>query len=250
MLAAPLLMQHTFSVHFARLASMRRMVNVLEDALAEGCPGGYASPQTIPIPDEMGPDVPRVIFNSLNGFSTIAISQTAMALSINYSDDWQVGRLRCVDYLKHRAHVLFDMVGKLGVSPSFVGIGTRLRVMSDSNDADEVMAAMRTLVSPDIDLAHANEILLRFSNDVNGEFFSNLTIANASVWPDMESMLGRFPKASRQAIGIEITGDFNNRLAYNEVESHKATLEGSLAMIDEAAYSAYGMAGRFRGDHA
>ncbi|TCV97730.1 hypothetical protein EC912_101747 [Luteibacter rhizovicinus] len=250
MLAAPLLIQHSFSIHFPRVSTMRRNANMLEDALAQGCPNGYAAPQVLPIPEELGPDVPRIIFNSINGFSNIAVTQTAMALTVSYSEDWQGDRAKCVSYLKRRAHVLFDMVGKLEVLPGFVGVGTRLRVMSDANDAVEVMAALRRLVAPDLNLANASEIMVRFSNNINNIYFDNATVSNAVVWPDGIFASGRFPISSRLAVGLEILGDFNNRLAYNEDVSHIATLDAGLAMIDAGAGTVYGLAGRFGGDHA
>ncbi|EIL90481.1 hypothetical protein UU9_06734 [Rhodanobacter fulvus Jip2] len=250
MLAAPLLHQHSFSVHFPRVQTIRRAANELEDALNAGCPGGYGAPQLFPIPDDLGPEVPRIVFNAVSGFSTIAVSQLSMALTVNYSDDWQRERGRCADYLKRRAHVLFEMLSRIKIDASFVGIGTQLQIMSDSNDNEEVMAALRNLLSSDLDLCNANEIMIRVSNNVDETYFNNTVVSNVAMWPDADALSGRFPKETRIATGISIAGDFNNRRSYNENVESKASLDESLTMIDMAIESAYSLAGRFRGDYA
>jgi hypothetical protein len=70
------------------------------------------------------------------------------------------------------------------------------------------------------------------------------------MWPPGDVIAGRFPKETRLATGVEISGDFNNRLAYNEREDSIATLEDSLSMIDLAADAVFGLARRFGGTYA
>lgn len=250
MLAAPMLFQHTFSLHFSRHLTIRRDANQLEDALNLGCPGGYGPPQSFAIPDEVAPDMPRLIFSAVSGFSAITVGQTSISLAVNYSEDWQRERDKCVDYLKRRTHVLFDMLDRIKVKASFVGIGTRLRLMSDNNNHQEVMTALRGLFTPELDLTGANEITARFSNSVDGKYFSNAVISSFAIWPDEILADGRFPEAARAATGIEIAGDYNNRLAFNEDGNGIGSLGGSLAMIESATDVVYGLAGRFGGNHA
>lgn len=245
MLAAPMLFQHTFTLHFPRVNSVRRASNDLEDCLNAGCPGGYNPPQLVPMPDEFSPDVPRIIFNSVNGYSTISVSQTSMALSVNYSEDWQADRVRCVQYLKRRVHVVFDMLSKIEVAAIFAGVGTGLRSLSDSNNDQETISAIRGLLSPEFETQDPNEILIRVSNSLSGRYFSNLTVTNTTQWHPEDFLSGRFSRDRRLAVGIEITGDFNNRLAYNENDGAAATLDESLVMIDQATDAVFGLARRF-----
>jgi hypothetical protein len=105
MFQPPSYIQNSFSIFFPRQEMIRRRVNEFEDTLT----GRYSQPQVLPIPDELDPEVPRILFDSKHGFSQIVISQINMSLNVSYSSDWQsdIGRGR--NYLTERVPTLFDL---------------------------------------------------------------------------------------------------------------------------------------------
>jgi len=57
-LGRPIFAASSFSVVFPRVPRIRRLTNELEDRLADP----YGEHQSIPVPDELDPQVPRIIF--------------------------------------------------------------------------------------------------------------------------------------------------------------------------------------------
>jgi hypothetical protein len=142
------------------------------------------------------------------------------------------------------------MLRVVDINASFVGIGTKLHLLSSSNDLEEVMDALRSLFAPDFDLLDTNEVALRISKNVDDKFFNNTNVSSFAVWQNESQSIGRLPRNSRVATGIEVAGDYNNRLAYNEDATACATLEDSLSMIDSATNFAYRLANSFGEGHA
>ena len=63
-------MQNSLAVAFTRQAAIRRAANGFEDALRDQ----YGQPNVLAIPDELDPEIPRIIFSSKHGSSQILIS--------------------------------------------------------------------------------------------------------------------------------------------------------------------------------
>lgn len=249
MLTAPLLVQHSLTVHYDRHLLIRRDANRLEDALNEACPGGYGPPQLVPVPDEFEPEFPRIMFNANSGYSSITVSQVAIAFTVNYSEDWQRDPNKCVEYLKQRTSTLFKLLEKIKINITFVGIGTKIRLGSRANDGAEVMKALRTLVAPDFEVADPIEMSVRVSNGVDNKYFNNIVISSYASWTTEVAATGRFSQGSRTETGVELTGDYNSRFAFNEGNAIAASLEESLSMVDNASQYILQAAARFSTDH-
>jgi hypothetical protein len=86
---------------------VRRLVNDFEDRLA----GRYGQPQTIPVPDELDPNLPRVMFQSLGGHSQVAISQVSVSLNVTYDQEWMTDELKRDSYLRERVPLTGGRVG-------------------------------------------------------------------------------------------------------------------------------------------
>lgn len=249
MLLAPILAEQSFTIHTSKNPLIRRDSNALEDALKEACPGGYSPPQLIPMPDELSPETPRIIFNSINGYSKISISQKSLTLSVKYSADWQSDRVKCSEYLNKRSALLFRLLEELKCDALFVGIGTKLIIMSDSNDNDDVVAPIKHMFSDKLDLAEANELNFRFSLSVEDKYYNNATIGTVSYWDNDAIAEEKISTKNRIATSIEINGDYNNRLAYNETRDAIVSTEESVKMINRAVESVYRLAEIIGGSH-
>ena len=91
--------QNSYSVTFPRQHDVRRKANKVEDFLQTHLAGHYKQPMVIAVPDEVDPEIPRLMFGSRHGFSQLILSQVGLTLHVTYSPDWQVdvskGRHSC-----------------------------------------------------------------------------------------------------------------------------------------------------------
>src|SRR4051794_20050190 len=97
--STPRYVQNSFSVIFPRQLDIRRRANDFENKLS----GNYGQPQIFPMPDELEPEAPRIIFNSSHSYSQIVISQISITMNVNYSPEWQVNADLRRNYLLERA---------------------------------------------------------------------------------------------------------------------------------------------------
>jgi len=134
--------QNSFAIAFPRQHDIRRKVNDFEDFLQTHLEGHYQQPMLIPVPDEMDPEIPRLIFGSRHGFSQIVFSQIGLSLNVDYSPDWQLDVSKGRQYLLERAPVLFDLLSILdNIKPFFSGLTTKIRL--PVKDARQMSQAMR-----------------------------------------------------------------------------------------------------------
>lgn len=123
--------QNGLAVAFTRQAAIRRDANDFEDALREQ----YGQPNVLAIPDELDPEIPRIIFSSKHGFSQILISQVNMTLNVRYSSDWQTDISKGRGYLMERVELLSQMLNLLqDPDPFFWGLTTVAHMPSSEED--------------------------------------------------------------------------------------------------------------------
>lgn len=210
----PRYIQNIFSLFFPRQPTIRRKANDFEDRLANL----YFQPQIIPVPDDLDPQVPRMIFGSEHGFSQIIISQVNIKLNVSYSPDWQVDIDKGRQYLLERVPKLFDLVAILEDSTvNFSGLSTKVRLATQQNDQSILShIAKKILVNQDVSSLH--DLQIKQTNVLSDRFFSNIVIGNYRVWtiPDSVTSVPHLHRNQVVERGIEINGDFNDRFAYNE----------------------------------
>jgi hypothetical protein len=236
MFEQPKYIQNSFAVSFERCADVRRRVNVMDDLLRSRYAGHFGQPQVIPVPDELDPEVPRVIFGSQHGFSQIIVSQLSLTLNVAYSPDWQVDISKGRQYLKDRVAILyglFDVMRGERLSAYFCGLTTRARLQSNADDAVTVGALIKRVVQNG-DGQTTHDISMRRTAVVADRFFSNTTIQNYRAWRAEQSAL-QIPRLRRQAAferGIEFVGDFNDRFAFNETDNYASSPDIANEVID------------------
>lgn len=237
MFGQPKYIQNSFSVSFDRCADVRRRVNAMEDLLERRFSGHFGQPQVIPVPDELDPEVPRVIFGSQHGFSQIIASQIALTLNVAYSPDWQVDISKGRQYLKERVAILYELLdairGQSG-STHFCGLITRVRLQSSADDAATIEGFMRRLLINNDDASAIYDFNLKRTTVVADRFFSNTTIQNYRAWraDKDQAQIPRLPRTAAIERGIELVGDFNDRFAFNENATYLSTFDAASEIID------------------
>lgn len=207
--------QNSFRIVFPRQSLIRRLANEFEDQLK----GKYFQPQIIPVPDELDPEVPRMIFGSEHGFSQIVVSQVSIALNVNYSPDWQTDISKGQEYLLERVSSLFELLNLLeNVKASYAGLTSKVRLQTNE-DTEFILHKITNYFSSDFDIEGVYELKIKSAKVIDRRYFSNLTLTNYRVWSVPRSMehIPQFASANVQQKGLEINGDFNDRYSYNEI---------------------------------
>ena len=238
MFESPRYIQNSFSVTMERQVDIRRRANDFEDLLKEKTGGHYGQPQVVPVPDELDPEVPRLIFGSRHGFSQILISQISMTLTVNYSPEWQLDISKGQAYLFERTKALFTLLDLLNKSPLFFsGLTTRVRIASTETDY-AIIARLRRLYGISSKNSNIHDLMFKVTNVHKDRFFSNMMVQNYRVWKifDQPQMLLRLPLNEARERGVEIINDFNDRYAFNENSDYYSSPE-TLKEIIESGYS-------------
>lgn len=207
------------------------MANEFEDVLGSN----YSQPQIIPIPDDMDPEIPRILFESAHGHSQIAVSQINMSLNVSYSANWQDDIREGEGYLNERVPILFALAEMLGNDQRihFCGIVTRARLISHESD-EEIISRMSRVFQLKQDDSDLHDLEIRRTTAYDQKYFSNMAVKNFRTWQFPEVSAIHPPRAHYNHVierGLEIVGDFNDRLGYNQVENYFSGREEARILI-------------------
>lgn len=251
LIVKPLLVQHSLSLSLKKNPAIRRKVNDIEDLVKARSEGRFAMPQVIPVPDDLDPSVPRLIFVSKAGFSQLLISQIGVVFNVRYSPDWGSTPKKCEDYLRSKVELLFK-IAEVGweefAKPLFSGVTTTFRIPT-KDQQDAVSRLAPSFSNAAMLAAQANELSYRWSLNVGELYYDNIAIssqvnlkAQASANADG---IPRFSAENIEAYGIEVAGDYNDRLAYNTNEHYRTSIEIMQHMIGEGCRKASDFAQKF-----
>ncbi len=227
--------QNSYSIAFPRYSQIRRRANEFEDLLKDQFEGHYSQPQVISIPDELDPEVPRMIFGSKHGFSQIVISQISVSLNVIYSPDWQLDISKGREYLKERISALYRLHDLLESVPVlFSGLITKVQLPSKVEETilfEHLYRNVSNLTSGD----DIYDINVKFTNVIKEKYFNNITVLNYRTWDSMNNRqtVPRLSRKSTCEYGIEIISDFNDRYAYNEKSNYFSSGSIAVNLIDE-----------------
>lgn len=239
-----MLVRHSVSLTIGRNPSIRRMVNEMEDLIKAQSIGGFAQPQLIPVPDELDPGIPRVVFTSQGGHTQVVVSQVSVTFNANYSPDWAQDPAKCRDYLLSKIDLLFKIVaaGWRGAQPHFAGVSTVFRIPAATREQSVAMLSHMFCDSQKF-AGKATELSCRWSLSERGQFFSNVSLQtfinlNEQYLAEVEGV----PRINDQTIescGVEIASDFNDRLAFNELAQYSTTTDTVKEMLVEGFKAAH-----------
>ena len=223
------LIQSSFSVAFPRQSKIRRLANDFEDFFKNH----YLQPQIIPVPDELDPEVPRLIFDSHHGFSQMIISQISITMTAVYSPDWQQDRARGRDYFLQRSSLVLDSLKLLENAPAhFCGINNRL-LITGYTDIQSSLDDLINIAKIERPGRNTADLEIKTTHIIDDRFFSNATLRNFLAWSLQHEIEGviRQPRAEAVDFGIEVISDFNDRYAFNEKSDYQVDQEGMLLVV-------------------
>lgn len=229
MFEKPKYIQNSFNILFSRQPDIRRSANDFEDKLK----GRYFQPHIVPVPDDLDPEVPRMIFGSEHGFSQIIVSQVTLVLNVTYSPDWQIDVSKGRQYLLERVPILFELLDILkGEKAYFCGLSTRVHLSTKAEDKEIIEHLGKLLLRNSMNSIY--DFQLKIANVLSQRFFSNITLQNYRSWKLEGARQGiiRLPQNEASDRGIEISGDFNDRYAFNEKKDYYTSRENSEGIIE------------------
>lgn len=235
---------NSLNVVFPRAEKIRRLANNFEDSLS----GRYAQPQTIPVPDELDPQVPRLIFQSLGGHSQIVVTQVSISINVNYEGKYASDANKRIAYLQERVPLVYRLCELASVTPVFTGLTGRVRFVSTADESATLERLVRVLGVSEVP-AGLSEVSLRLSSVIEGRFFDNITVQSYREWRvDSGIAVQRLPASTAESYGVELIHDFNDRYAYNEQPDYLTSQESGLEIVVRAYGSLNAWASRLRGE--
>lgn len=238
MFEQPRFIENSFSVSFNRQLDIRRKSNDIEDMLKSKLAGHYSQPQIFPIPDELDPQVPRLIFGSTHGYSQIVISQMSISLNVRYSPDYQLDIAMGQKYLTERIPVLFEIIKSFKeIRPFFCGLTTRVDLYAPTAEDDQIIKHLSNLFLKEAEFDKIHDVELKVTNIINDQYFNNMVIKNFREWRLMEppQEMPRLSQKKSSIKGIQIIGDFNDRYSFNEKQDYFSG-SGIIADIIDKAF--------------
>lgn len=231
MFEQPKCIKNSFNIILPRQLTIRRKANEFEDALE----GHYFQPQIFPVPDDLDPEVPRIIFGSKHGFSQIIISQISFALNVNYSPDWQTDSEKRKAYLIDRIPILFQLLKISDIStPYFCGLTTQFRLPGREISEQDIITHLGQLYLKDELVQDYHDLQIKKTEIFDNRFFSNVTIKNYRSWKLESATPGilRLTRDEANERGIEIIVDFNDRYAFNEGKAYHTDEDAAMIIVE------------------
>jgi hypothetical protein len=173
----------------------------------------YMIPNITPIPDEIDPKLPRLIFASHHGFSQISISQISATMGVQFSPEWQTSIENRNEYVKERAGILLECLGDVDIKALFIGFVVRTEITTNLDDKMALKAASKAVFGDDREVY---EFSIKTTTVKDGIFYSLITKEYFREWNIV--MTENIPKLNAAAAfrrGLAVTHDFNSRFAYN-----------------------------------
>jgi hypothetical protein len=156
---------------------------------------------------------------------------------VNYSPEWQTDIRQGELYLLERAPLLFDLVRHLKqdgkpVKPHFFGAITLVQIPSSLTE-EETLSHLSNFIGGQIETKHLHDIQRRITLIEQYKYFNNIAVENYRTW-QVESIpdgVLKLPRHRATEQGIQISGDFNDRFAFQEREIYSTTKNEAAKII-------------------
>jgi len=195
----------------------------------------YGQPFIVPIPDDLDPELPRIVLESQKGHSQISITQINLSLNVLYSDDWQTDHTKGCQYILDRCNILFDVLNRIKeLKPNFCGLKTMARISTDFKSA-EIISRLASVINFDINDSDLHDVVVKFTHKIEDKYYNNIVYQNYRQYKQRDSADGIFklPDSSALEEGIQINIDFNDRLAFNEVENYQTDVFAAKLIVEK-----------------
>lgn len=209
--------QAQFSLKYQPRIKIRRSVNDIEDYLQEY----YGTPQTVPIPDDLAAEAPRIILNSHNGHSQISFSQISVDFTVNFDGEYRTNFDLTQGYILERIKILKELFGKIEIFDYyFAGITYNMHLNTEPKDN---ISYMREILGLD-ECQNIYEATRRIATTIDNQFFVNEQIGTYKEYQNKGVSIPNLMDFTNSKLideGINLSLDINNRYEYLQTGASK-----------------------------
>lgn len=188
-------------------------VNVNTDRIAEIVRGRYFSPSVV-----MEPAGSQVIsMLSEHGHSQIIVGQDSTTLMVTFSADWEQHGVKGLEYVHERAGFLLPILEQVSPRPRFLYAGSGFTIRLQTADGQDGASVMAHILRGE-EQATSQDVGVRTTRQVDDAYYLNSSIGTYRQWANnmFSAPYTRLPLGLAMEEGIEISEDFNSRLAFHE----------------------------------
>lgn len=175
---------------------------------------------------------------SEHGHSQITVGPDSIALMVTFSTDWEQDGAKGRGYVHDRAGLLLSILGHVTPRPRLLYAGAGFTLRLQAPEALDCSAVMAHVLKPGEQVS-SQDIGIRFTQQVDDAYYLNSSISTYRQWASnmFSAPFSRLPLGLAAEQGIEISEDFNSRLAFNE--SRDVAVDEVLLhkLVDEAFQS-------------
>jgi hypothetical protein len=220
MFESPKFITSGISVVFERQREIRKKQFDFEDALKDR----YVQPQLISVPDDLDPEVPRLIFTSHHGYSQIVMTQINISMNVKYSEEWQLDIQKFgKPYMSERIQLLFKLLSIVqpDLKANYCGANIRAQLPFTGDDEELKKVILEKYCNPLKNGTNLYDLSLSIVRHIDGKYFNNLNISNYRTWKvDNRGKLNKFKAIDATKRGLELSVDYNDRLAFNNEDEY------------------------------
>lgn len=221
MFESPLLTNNSLVLTFEVRPDLRKLATQIEDLVCTK-ENSFTQPTLIPVPDEIEPSMPRIIFNTKHSFSQLVLSQNNITLNMMYSSDFQSDTQKCEDYINRHAPLLYKVVEKIIKRPvRFTGLASVMNVHAKTTD-ENIIKRISELYNVKADGVF--DLDLKFTYVIDNKYFQNLKVQNYRGYDSNfhnNQNLVPMPTKGAKVRGIQVALDFNDRYSFNETKKYQ-----------------------------
>lgn len=180
----------------------------------------YLPPQFLGVPNEIDPEVPRVVLDAINRHNQIAVSQVNSRLNCNFDFRYQGDISKSFNYTRQRAEVLQDLVKGGGIADVlYQGVTATVQFPQEAGD-HEITSYLLERFNQKVRTEHQlNEYNQKITFIYNDEYYINLVIGNYRNFNFTNQhdspLTASLAEAKLLDKGIFVSIDINNRYKFN-----------------------------------
>ncbi len=208
---------------FPRRSDIRQLAFQFEERLQDR----FLPPTVLPLPDELEPEMPRILFGAKDGTGQLIISQVSLSLQNHYSRQQKRQLAHVEGCLTGSFPVIFGLLEfMLQMRPNFVGVALVVNLPSQG-DEQELLEFLCDRLRVAVERQGLHDLELKTVRVVENSFFANTVVRNFRTFKTESSSQGVPPMPMGQALetGLQIVVDCNDRYCYNERIGYQSSEE-------------------------
>lgn len=200
------------AVFFPKIHSVRRKVFELEELLSER----FQKPFTmVQVPDEAPEDIPRIQAKSINGHTSLTLSQASISLVTNFNNGFENDWSKTNEYLKKNFELIYSIASFLDAT-SLLYSGFTINLFFPFQSERDVMDYIRKVFFPEKQFQNLHEFNFRFVQKKEDVYFVNYMLASTIKYVSQGFPIRPVPAyLTASEYGITLTIDINDRYGSN-----------------------------------